>query len=94
MIKKLKALFMLFQKGKVVANPGKWKTGQMESSAVVASIWAIIHVAEAWGYAVPVGSETVDAVAIGLLAGINWVFTVITTDKIGLPPKSQLNKPG
>jgi hypothetical protein len=92
MMKKLKALLLLFQKGQIVADPAKWKAGQMESSAVIAAIWAAVYVAEAWGYAVPVGSETVDAVAVGLLAGINWVLTVITTDKIGLSTKSPTNK--
>lgn len=87
MVKKFKALFDLFRKGRVVADPARWKNRQISSSMIVALLWALVHTAEAFGYAVPVGSETVDAVAVGVLALVNWVLTLVTSDKVGLPHK-------
>jgi hypothetical protein len=87
MIGKLKSLWTLFQKGQVVADPAKWKARQITSSMVVALLWAAVHTAEAFGLDLQVGSETVDAVAVGLLALVNWVLTLATSDKVGVSPR-------
>lgn len=89
MIRKARALWGLMHKGRMVANPAAWKNGQIQASMIVALIWAAVHTAEAFGYAVPVGSETVDAVAVGLLALVNWMLTLATSDKVGLPPRPE-----
>jgi len=87
MIRKTRALWDLMHKGRMVANPAAWKNGQIQASMIVALIWAAVQGAKAFGYDVPIGSETVDAVAVGLLALVNWVLTLATTDKVGLQPK-------
>jgi len=54
---------------------------------VVALLWAAVHAAEAFELDLQVGSETVDAVAVGVLALVNWVLTLTTSDKVGMSPK-------
>jgi uncharacterized membrane protein len=87
MIKKLKAGMELFKAGKRVQDPAKWKARQIESTAIVAVIWAAINTATAFGVEIPVNAEIVDAVAVALLGVVNCVLTVTTTNKIGLPDK-------
>ena len=89
MIGKIKAFWALFQAGQRVADAAKWKTRQIEVTALAAVLWGAIHVAESFGIEVPVGGETVDAVAVGVIALVNGVLTVITTNKIGLQPKPE-----
>ena len=84
MIKKAKAAIALLQKGKAVSDPAKWKSRQMTATALTGVIWAVIQVAEAFGYAVPVDEATVDSVAVGILALVNWVLTLSTSEKVGM----------
>lgn len=85
MFKKLIAGTEVLKKGRVVANPAAWKRGQITASMLTALIWALVHAAEAWGYDVPIGSETVDAVSVGVIAAVNWLCTLASSDKVGLP---------
>ena len=85
MIKKAKALFALFQAGKIVADPVKWKTRQISTTVITSLIWVSIETVRAFGYEVPVSAEVIDASAIIILAVVNGLLTVTTTDKLGLP---------
>lgn len=84
MIAKMKALMTLMRKGRSVADPAKWKSRQITATALTGAIWATIQAAEAFGYAIPIDEATVDSVAIGVLALVNWVLTLSTSEKIGL----------
>ena len=84
MIKRAKAAYTLLQKGKAVSDPAKWKSRQITATALTGVFWAAIQAAEAFGYAIPVDEATVDAVAVGTLALVNWVFTLSTSEKVGL----------
>jgi len=84
MIKKAKAAITLLQKGKAVSDPAKWKSRQITATALTGVFWAAIQAAEAFGYALPVDEATVDAVAVGTLALVNWVFTLSTSEKVGM----------
>ena len=84
MIKKAKAAITLLQKGKAVSDPAKWKSRQITATALTGVFWAAIQAAEAFGYAIPVDEATVDAVAGGTLALVNWVFTLSTSEKVGM----------
>ena len=88
MIKRARAAFTLLQKGKVVADPAKWKSRQITATALTGAIWAAIQAAEAFGYAIPVDEATVDSVAVGVLALVNWVLTLSTSEKVGVQPRS------
>jgi hypothetical protein len=88
MIKKIKSALQLMKAGKVVADPAKWKTRQITSSMLVTAIWALVNAGAAFGVEVPLDAETIDGLAVGILAMVNVVLTVTTTDKIGLHGKS------
>jgi uncharacterized membrane protein len=72
-----------------VQDPAKWKARQIESSAIVAVLWAAVNTATAFGIEVPVNAEIIDGLAVALLAVVNVVLTVTTTNKIGLQSKSE-----
>jgi len=84
MIKKIKASMTLLKKGQSVADPQKWKKHQITATTLTAVIWAAINAASAWGYDVPINEETVDGVAIGVIALVNWMLTLSTSDKVGM----------
>ena len=84
MIAKMKALMTLLKKGRSVADPAKWKSRQITATALTGAIWATIQAAEAFGYAIPVDEATVDSVAVGVLALVNWLLTLSTSEKVGL----------
>jgi uncharacterized membrane protein len=88
-IKKVKAGMELMKAGKRVNDPAKWKARQIEVSALVAFMWAAVNSAAAFGVEVPVSAELIDGVAVAILAVVNVVLTVTTTNKIGLPSKSE-----
>jgi uncharacterized membrane protein len=85
MLKKAKTTLELFKAGKRVSDPAKWKARQIEASVLVAAIWAAVNAASAFGIEIPVDADTVDAAAVAVLAIVNVVLTVTTTNKIGLP---------
>ena len=84
MFTKIKTAFSLVQKGKAVADPAKWKSRQITATALTGFIWTAIQTAEAFGYALPVDAQTVDSVAIGVLALVNWLLTLSTSEKVGV----------
>ena len=84
MIQKLKLFWNLFKEGESVSDPVKWKTHQVSVNQVAALLATLVAIAAAFGYAIPVDSDTILAVAGGIFALVNWVFTIITTDKIGV----------
>lgn len=84
MIKKIRAAMTLLKKGRAVADPAKWKSRQMTATALTGAIWAAIQAAEAFGYAVPMDEATVDSIAVGVLALVNWVLTLSTSEKVGV----------
>ena len=93
MLSKIKAAWRVFKTGEVVADPGAWKKGQVGANAVAALLIALFSAAESFGYEVPITGEGIDALAAGLFVVINVVFTVVSSDKIGLPDKSKTPNP-
>ena len=95
MVRKIKAFWSLFQAGKRVGNPGTWKKRQIGVDAVHGLLWAA---ATAWavttGQEVPVTGEALDGISLALVTAVpalvelyNIVSTIITTNKVGLPPR-------
>lgn len=84
MIAKMKALMALLKKGRSVSDPAKWKSRQITATALTGAIWAAIQASEAFGYAIPIDEATVDSVAVGVLALVNWLLTLSTSEKVGL----------
>lgn len=93
-MEKLAALFDLFRKGSAVADSAAWKKHQITATMIGLLLMAIGRVANAYGYPLPIDQATADAIAAGLIALINCLLTVATTDKIGLPRKAESEQPG
>ena len=81
---RIKVAHRLMQKGRSLSDPTKWKKRQITTTMLTGAIWSAIQAAEAFGYAVPIDETTVDAIAVGVLATVNWVLTLSTSEKVGL----------
>jgi len=85
---KVTAAYDVLKKGNAVANPAAWKKGQVTVTVIVALIWSGLKALETFtGIVVPIDDDTVNNVSIGILALVNWIFTLSTTDKIGIGEK-------
>lgn len=91
---KLWAIFDVFRKGKAVANPVLWKTGQITVSALVPVVAACVELARVFGYNIPLSDGQNAAISGGIIAIVNIVCTIVSTEKIGvgkatpMPPSS------
>lgn len=81
---KILAVWDLFKHGQVVADAKSWKNRQITATVLAGVILAVVNTAAAFGYSIPVDMETANAIAAGIIAVVNVVLTVTTTDKIGL----------
>jgi len=84
MLAKLKAGLAVMKAGKSVSDPALWKSRQVTATMVTAFVWGVINAAKAFGVDVPVDNETVDAIAVAILATTNLYLTYATSKKIGL----------
>src|SRR5580704_1361202 len=89
-MQKLAALWNLFHVGECIENPAAWKTGQVTATALGAVIMAGVGLASTFGYIIPIDSTSALAISGGIIAVVNVVLTIITTDKIGLPARPVL----
>lgn len=74
------AALRALQAGRALNNPAAWKQVQN----LINLVTALVAVAAALGYTVPISADGIATVAGGLVALVNVYFTVATTDKIGL----------
>lgn len=74
------AALRALQAGRALSNRAAWKQVQN----IVNLLAALVAVAAALGYTVPISADGLAMVASGIVALLNVYFTVATTDKIGL----------
>lgn len=74
------AALRALQAGRALSNRAAWKQVQN----IVNLLAALVAVAAAMGYTVPISADGVALVAGGVVALVNVYLTVATTDKIGL----------
>lgn len=86
-INKIKIILDVFNKGQAVANPEAWKKGQITTNVIVCFIWALINVSNAYGYNISVDKDFVDGFSIASLTIINWIITIVSSEKIGIVKK-------
>jgi NO-binding membrane sensor protein with MHYT domain len=90
-MKKLLALFDVFKKGKMVADPVAWKTGQITGSIVAGLLASIVALAKVFGYELPITDDQIIAIGTAIVAIVGLfvspAITVASTDKIGLQPE-------
>lgn len=84
MFSKMKAIWAVFQAGKSVANPALWKAHQVSVTMIAGLLIALVQLAKMFGYEIPLDSDAATAIAGGLLAAVNVVLTIVSTDKIGI----------
>lgn len=84
MLDKLKSVWNVFKQGQAVANPAAWKRGQITATMLGGFFIAIVQLAKAFGHDIPLDADTSTAIAGGIVAGVNWLLTIVTTDKIGI----------
>jgi hypothetical protein len=87
-MRKLLALFDVFKKGKMVANPVAWKAGQITGSIVAGLLASIVALAKVFGYELPITDDQILAIGSAIVAivglFISPAITVASTDKIGV----------
>lgn len=81
---KIKAFWDLFKAGQSVAEPAKWKSRQVTATVLAAVILAVVNLLAAFGVMIPVDTETANLIAGGLIAIVNVILTITTTEKIGV----------
>jgi hypothetical protein len=85
MFEKIQAAWNVLKAGQVVANPAAWKKGQVHANQITAVLVALVYLARMFELPLPpIDEETLGGIAIGLFALVNWVFTVVSTDKVGV----------
>jgi len=84
MFNKITAGYQILMKGRAVADIEKWKGRQVKANTVVALLWALIQGAESFlGVALPIDEASINEIAVGILAVVNWYFTLATSEKVG-----------
>lgn len=83
---KLVALIDVFRKGSAVADPALWKNRSAAVIAIAALIMAAVEAAKAYGYDLPIDSETALLLAGGIAAAVGLLGNFATSDKVGLLP--------
>lgn len=89
MFGKLKVFFELFQKGKEVADPAKWKNRQITATMLVGLLLALVHVAKEFGYELPIDETSATSIAGGIIAIVNVILTYVTSARVGTRPTTE-----
>jgi hypothetical protein len=87
---KILALIEVLRKGSSVADPALWKNRSAAAIALAGVLAALIQLAKAYGYELPVPltHDELLAIAGGVATVVGLFVTYGTSDKVGLlPPK-------
>lgn len=88
MLDKLTSALNVFRKGEAVADPAMWKSGQVSATMLGGLVIAVIQLAKAFNYDIPMDADTATAIAGGVIAAVNFILTLTTSTHVGiLPPK-------
>jgi len=90
-MEKLLALLNLFRKGESVADPVAWKNGSIGLMALVPLLLALDRVTTSFGLPLGLDGKTAADVATGVIAVVGVVSHLITSDKVGMPARSESN---
>ena len=89
--------FSAFQAGKELSNAVTWKKAQVVVAKLSVLIGALVGILGAFGYAIPLTPEQIGVLAgaVGIIVGLfNGTATVVSTERIGLPPRGGDDIPG
>lgn len=82
-MEKLMAYFDVLRVGSQVADPVAWKKRQINGTIVAALILALVKLARGYGYEIPVDQETANVIGLAVIAVVNIVLTLATSQKVG-----------
>ena len=85
-MEKLLALFALLRKGGEVTDVEKWKKHQIDANILGGVLLALVAVAKAFGYELPVTDDVALSIGGGIVAAVNVILTAITSKRAGLLP--------
>lgn len=80
----------LFRKGQSVANPAAWKNTQTSINSLVILITVFAEFGRSVNPAINITPDmilTISTWVIAGIAGLNTIITIISSTKVGLPPK-------
>lgn len=79
------------RKGRQLANVETWKNRTVAVNALGALLAAVLGIASALGYPIPLDAEQIDALAVVLVTVVglfNGWSTLVTSTKVGVPDRS------
>jgi len=85
-------IFGAFRQGKELANAAAWKNRAIAGNALAAFASSCLAIASAFGYQLDIDRGTLEAVAGGVAALVcllNGGVHITTSERVGLPPKSE-----
>ena len=89
----IKSMIDLLRYGSEVADPEAWKKGQINVNKIVTVLAAVVVLLRSFGVVLPIDDAGIVAVAGGVFALANMVFTAITSSRAGLLPRKVQPEP-
>lgn len=86
MVKEFAAFIELFRQGKEIANAKKWKEKGIAAN-IAALLGAGVVIYNGFGHDLKLDNELVQMLSLGIFAGFNIILHIVTSAKVGLPPK-------
>lgn len=84
MFEKIKLALQVFRQGQEVADPKLWKDRQNAANVVAGLLGSLVLLAIQFGYELPITTEELAGLALFIGGLGNWVFTTITSRKVGV----------
>ncbi len=94
MFERLRLLIQLFRVGNELADPGKWKAGQIQANVLAGVIVTGTALLATFGVNLPIDTTSAAGLAAGVVAVLNIVLTAITSRRAGLLPAKPADQPG
>ena len=85
MFGKLGLFYDALQIGEEIASPEKWKAHLITGNKLALLFTTLLGIAHAYGYKIDVDNQTILEIAGGIVALANWLITLATSKKVGLP---------
>lgn len=84
----VKLLWELMHKGRAVADKKLWAAGLVGTNAVAGVLYVLLEIAcESAKFCPPVGGETVDLIAGGIVGVVNLCLLLMASERVGLSPR-------
>lgn len=89
MFGKLSAFWNLLKVGQEVSNVEFWKKAQSIGQPTIAALlMAIVALTKGTKYEIPLDNETALLIGGSIFAIVNWILTLVTSKRVGLPSTS------